>query len=62
MHALRELREVLRDRPDELAEEARSAGFDVGIGAIWTAGFDGGWYGLREERSGAFVRYILVQG
>jgi hypothetical protein len=62
MHALRELREMLRDRPDELAETARSTGFDVGTGAIWTAGFDGGWYGLREERSEAFVPYILIQG
>jgi hypothetical protein len=62
MRALRELREVLQHRPKELAERARRAGFDVGRGAIWTAGFDGEWYGLREERSGAFVPYMLVQG
>lgn len=62
MRALRELREVLQHRPKELAQRARRAGFDVGRGAIWTAGFDGEWYGLPEECSGAFVPYMLVQG
>jgi hypothetical protein len=40
----------------------RRPGGDVDTGVIQNAAVDGEWYGLREERSGAFVPYMLVQG
>lgn len=60
MHTLRSLREMLSSRPEELSDAVREAGFDLSAATRWEAFFHEGWYGIREENTGAFFRSVVI--
>lgn len=55
MHALHSLRDTLNSRPEELADKIRDAGFLLEGSPTWKAYRHEGWYGVREEHTGAFL-------